>query len=146
MLRLLRKLENVKIIDEPLYLYRYGRADSITNSIKKKNVLDLLNIIKRSIEFYSINNSNVKNLELCYCSYLWFSALGLTQQLEKQQRKELKPLFKETSLVLKYSNSKKTKLCNFLYKFLGFNLTSFVLGKYIKLKNKKSINKHEVEL
>lgn len=144
MMRLLRRLKSVQIIDEPLYIYRAGRQDSITHTIKKKNITDLLEIINESIEYYQSNicSEKLKTLELCYASYLWFSALGLSTMLAKIDREELRPLFKNTSDVCNYSNSKKTRLCNNLLKILGFDFTMFILGIYIKEKGRFHINKH----
>ncbi len=145
-LRLLRCLNDVKIINEPLYICRMGRVGSITNSIKKKNIVDLLNIINKSIEYYKENdNVTLKKYELCYCSYLWFSALGLSRKLNSSERKELRSLFNKTKEVCKYSNSSKTKLCLRVYKALGYEVTGFVLGIYLWLKGKLPINKKVVE-
>lgn len=141
-LRLLRCLYRVKIIDEPLYIYRAGRAGSITNSIKKKNVSDVLSIVKNTIFYYSNNSSSrLKELELCYCAYLWFSALGLSYQLTKEERKELLSLFRETSCVCAYSKSSKTRLAYGVYRILGLKVTSIILGKYISIASKRKINK-----
>lgn len=143
MLRMLRKLQSVHILDEPLYICRTTRQDSITHTIKKKNIADLLTIVNESIEYYKDDEKNceIKSLELCYASYLWFSALGLSAKLNKAERKEVKELFKKTRSVCAYSNSKKTKLCNWVLKIVGFDLTTSILGMYIKLKGKYHINR-----
>ena len=142
MLRLLRVLKNVKVINEELYIYRSGRKGSITNMIGFKNVKDLLEIVASSIDFYKINkNHPLKELEFCFCSYLWFSALGLCVKLSKNEKNSLKEMFFKTKVVCDYSNSPKTVICNKFYKILGFNLTAFILGKYIKIKSKKNLNK-----
>lgn len=148
MLRLLRCLKNVKIIDEPFYIYRCGRSGSITNTIGKQNILDLINIVKSSISFYEDNTQlsfEFEKNELCYCAYLWFSALGLSYRVNKQERKSLKKCFKETSCVCKFSNSPKTKLAYMLFRCFGYNITSVVLGEYIKLRRKQKINENRVK-
>lgn len=145
-LRLLRYLKRVIIIDEPLYVYRAGRVGSITNSVKLKNVSDVLDIIKSSIYYYNLHkNASLKKYELCYCAYLWFSALGLSNQLNQQDRKKLKNAFKKTSFVCAYSNSPKTRLAYRVYKIFGLNITTVILGKYIALKGSKNINKRKVD-
>ena len=88
MIRLLRVLNTVQIINEPLYVYRYGRADSVSNTIKVNNVSDLLNIVRSSIAYFEENPSDpLKEYEFCFCAYLWFCALGLTAQVEKAEKK-----------------------------------------------------------
>ena len=143
MLRLLRELKFVHILDKELYICRTTRQDSITHTIKKKNIEDLLTIIDESIHYYQNNKISVelKQLELCYVSYLWFSALGLCSKLNREECKQVKPLFQKTREICKYSNSKKTKLCNVIFRVFGFDITMLVLGTYIKLKRKYHINR-----
>ncbi len=147
-IRVLRKLKKVDIINQPLYICRADRSDSITHTISKKNIEDLLKIVSNSLEYYSENSDNesIREMELCFASYLWFSALGLSNSLDKKALCEVKSLFWKTRSVCKYSRSKKTKLCNAVYRVLGFNLTVKVLGKYIDLKGKNDMNKTKVEL
>lgn len=137
-IRLYRVLSNVEIVNKPLYIYRVGREDSISNTIKKKNILDLLSIVKESIDYYSKNDNAIKEQELCFASYLWFCALGLANRLSKKELAEVKPLFKSTSSVCLYSNSKKTKLCNSVYRIFGFTITVKILGFYLKRKKNES--------
>ena len=134
MMRVLRVAKKVDKLEEPLYICRLGRANSITNTIKKKNITDLLSIVKESIDYYIDHDNEVKEQELCFASYLWFCALGLANRLNKNELKEVKPLFKETSSVCSYSNSKKTKLCNTVYRIFGFDATIKILGTYLKHK------------
>lgn len=145
MIRVLRVLKRVHILNEPLYIYR-TRRDSISHSIKKDNIFDLLSIIKGSLDFYqnSMANKNFQEKEFCFCSYLWFSALGLTSLLPKCDRREISCLFKQTNAVCKYSNSKKTRYCARIYNIFGFKITAWVLGCYIKMMNKKQLNRVKV--
>lgn len=139
MIRILRVIKDVDIINEPLYIYRAKRKNSISNSIK--NVTDILSIVKNSIDFYENHDNPVKNHELCFASYLWFAALGLCTYLTKEERKNIKKHFKDTYSVLSYSNSKKTKLSRFVYKIFGFNNTICILGSYIKCKSSHNISR-----
>ena len=143
-LRVLRSLKTVAVINQPLYIYRAGRAGSITSNIRLKNINDLLLIIKESLDFYDENpDGKYKNMELCYVSYLWFSALGLSTLLPKSEQKQVAEDFIKTSSVCKYSNSKKTKICYSLYSLLGYKLTAYILGIYIRLKRKYGLNKRK---
>lgn len=147
MLRLLRVLDKVHIIDEPIYMYRAERVGSITNMIGKKNLLDLLEIINSSVEYYKENDetNNRKKYEFCYCAYLWFCALGLSASLSRSEFSELKPRFKQTSVVCKYSDSPKTLASYRIYHLFGIHFTRFVLGLYLKLKHRLNINKKKQE-
>ena len=146
-IRLLRSLKEVRIFaDKPLYIYRAGRIDSISNNIKIENITDLLDIVKDAIE-YRGNHGDADGLmsyELCFCSYLWFTALGLASRLSKNDKKALYPLFKKTAGVCKYSTSKKTRMAYNLYRVIGLKITAWVLGLYISKKRKKNLNKSKV--
>ena len=147
MLRLLRVLDKVDIIDKPIYMYRAQRVGSITNTIGKKNILDLLEIISSSVAYYKENHetNNRQKYELCYCAYLWFCALGLSASLSRSEYIELKPLLKQTSVVCKYSDSPKTVASYRVYSLFGINFARFVLGLYLKLKNSLNIRKKRQE-
>lgn len=147
MLRLLRAVKSVALLHYPLYIYREGRVGSITNTIGKKNISDMLDIIQSSIEYYSdlSEDKNRMRYEYCYCAYLWFCALGLSVNISKQDYRELTEKFKSTGAVCLYSNSKKTKAAYRAYKLFGLNGARNILGLYIKLKNKTNFNKKKQE-
>lgn len=147
MLRLLRVAQNISILNTPLYICRIGRKDSITNTIGKKNISDMLDIIQSSIEYYSdlSEDKNRMRYEYCYCAYLWFCALGLSVKISKQDYRELTEKFKSTGAVCLYSNSKKTKAAYRAYKLFGLNGARNILGLYIKLKNQTNFNKKKQE-
>jgi glycosyltransferase involved in cell wall biosynthesis len=144
MIRILRVLKKVEIIPEPLYCYRLGRSGSVTNSIGIRNILDLLDIVKESVLFYKNKDAPYKKSELCFAAYLWFSALGLSASLDKNARKGLKEEFDRTRMVCNYSTSKKTRLCTMVYKVAGYEWTVYILGKYISLKHKRTLNRTKV--
>lgn len=144
MIRVLRVLKKVKIINQPIYIYRNGRQESITNNIKEKNILDLLSIIKDSINYFKkVNDEDLKKLELNFCSYLWFVSLGLCAQIENGLIDKLQPIFRETECVNNYNNSIKSKICYKLYKLCYFNFIVYVLGIYIEKKNKFKFKKEK---
>lgn len=145
MLRLLRVLKKVDILPEHLYLCRCGRLDSITHTIGKKNVKDLLDMVDESLAYYEQNpDSELKPLELCYAAYLWFCALGLSAKLKKEERRELKGSFQKSSTVCRYSTSRKTKLCQIVYRLVGLDMTTWILGKYISFKSSHVVNRKKV--
>lgn len=139
-IRLLRNLKMVKVLNFPLYIYRSGRNESISNTINIKNIVDLLEIVKSSMSYYDKRKekSNIMNYELCFCSYLWFCALGLSNRINMKKFKSIKPLFKETQSICEYSISRKTKLCNSIIKIFGMNCTRFVLKFYLDIFRKNN--------
>ncbi len=148
MIRVLRSLKGVYILkDVFLYICRMGRVGSITNTIGYQNVKDLIEIVDEAFSYRKTNiDDGLKEYELCFCSYLWFVALGLTSRLSKKERRMILPLLKGCADVCRYSNSKKTKMAYRLYRLVGLRLTAWALGKYIRLKQKRSLNKSKVEV
>lgn len=145
MIRVLRSVTSVKVIDKPLYIYRMDNTGSITHRIKKKNIMDLLSIVDDSMKFYNANQdvNGIRDYEFCFCSYLWFTALGLTYRLTKEEKREVRKFFKDTEEVCRFSNSRKTKLSYFVYRLTGFGCTAFILGAYIQLNLKFSLGKRK---
>ena len=147
MMRVLRELKEVEIIPEPLYICRLRRKDSITNTVGIKNICDLLGIVEGSIEYYkgdNVKNMSLKDFEMSFASYLWFCALGLCHNLNKEEIAKVKPLFKKTDEVCKYSLSKKTKLSKVAYRCFGFKGAVKILGSYIKTKSRFNLRKSKI--
>ena len=146
MIRLLRSNPRVKILTESLYIYRCGRTGSVSNTIKEKNVSDLLRIVENSIAYYRNPESNrqLEEYELCFCAYLWFCALGLCAKVKRSEQDQLWPLFEKTAAVCQYSNSKKTGLAYQTCKLFGVRNTSRILGMYIQLKSNFHLHKKKV--
>ncbi len=146
MIRVLRSLNSIYIIDVPMYIYRLNRPGSITHSIGKKNISDLLEIVKSSIAFYKATgtDSSIKQFEWCFCSYLWFCALGLSVDLSKQEFNELLSLFEETRFICKYSRSPKTRLAYIVSSLMGLTTAQRVFAMYIKEKNSRNLRKKRV--
>lgn len=147
MLRILRVLKSVEVINQPIYICRMGRVGSITNTVGKRHLVDMLNIIKSCVAYYEENDGgfNRKEFEFCYCAYLWFCALGLSASLSRSEFIELKPLLKQTSVVCKYSDSPKTVASYRVYSLFGIDFARLVLGLYLKLKHSLNIRKKKQE-
>ena len=134
-IRVLRHLQTVAIIDEPIYIYRRDRPGSITNTIGASNISDLLDIISDSIEYWKKQNCRNQN-EMDFCAYLWFCALGLSYQLSGNDYNTLKHTFLDCSSVCQFSRSPKTIRAYRLLRIAGISITRLILGTYILIKSK----------
>ena len=143
-MRILRKVDKVLIIDEPLYLCRMKREGSITNSLSFKNIYDLLWIVNQSRLYYQRNDDQYRDYELDYCSYLWFSALGLSSELSVKDQKKTRGLFRKTCGVLKYSRSPKMRWARSVYRTFGYSITVIILGLYIQQKDKRFVHRIKI--
>lgn len=125
-------------IDTPIYGYR-RRENSISSSIGKKNIQDLLFIIEKwSAYFLSDKKIDFKQKELLlgYCNYQYNILLGLLNSITKSEQKDLLPRIKSLKFLLKYDVNKKTHLTFIVYRFWGFKICRYVLSFYIRLKEK----------
>lgn len=145
MIRLLRSVQKIKVIDEDLYIYRKQRKGSITNTINSKSIFDLLTIINDSLHYSVEHKNKITNLELGFCSYLWFVALGLSTHI-KQIDKKTNDFFKKTKDIVIYSKSRKTKICNIFIKCFGFRITKFILKIYLTIKSKNRLSIKEKKI
>ena len=146
MMLVLRKLRYVQVLNVLLHVYRRNREGSITSSIKRKNIEDLLGIIKTS-QFEIEQGAVPKEIQDCeksFCAYLWFCALGLVRKISAKDRETLYPLFQETADVCRYSYARKTKLAYVTYRVFGIRIVSWVFGTYISLNGKHKLNQMRV--
>lgn len=142
MFRVLRKTDVVAYSPVPLFLCTEGRMGSITNTVSKKSVLDAISTIKASLAYYKeAPEPNLKEWELAQCSYIWSISLGLYSGLQKNDRAGLKTELKAVKRQLDLGAHPKSRKVGILYSLLGFDLTSFILSKYISLHKKNLVNK-----
>lgn len=145
MYRILRIVKSISFLQYDLIYYRMGRIGSISNSIKPKNLFDMISIIRESLEYYEneFKNDEIKAFELDNSLKLWFTVLGLHNQLEKKEKKEITKELKVLSSITNHAISRRTKTVTKLYKNIGFFLTSIILSLYNSkfriIANKKTI-------
>lgn len=128
--QLLKRCKEVFFYDKNVYVYRQ-RSNSITKTVRAKNISDMLYMINEAIE--DIGNSK-RELLLSYLAYEYCVALGLLYNTSDKVSNSLKKeLFKRKQL-LNYRISNKVNVVYKVYKVLGIRITSRILGLYIKRK------------
>lgn len=143
MFRLLRVARKIAVSNVALYLFTYGRIGSIQNSIKAKNIHDIINTIAKSEAYCGAQpDASTNKYELEHCSYLVANAIGLVLHIkDKQQQKELLTLLESKSYLLKhaYASNPKTKKVRMVYKLFGFRFLVLFLKLFMYLKKKNVI-------
>lgn len=140
-LSLSKKLNKCVFLNERGYAYRY-RSDSISHNIKEKNIDDLIFTIKKhaeAIQKTQIDDYLQKAL-IDYIGYQYYIILGyLGLPRFKHIKKDRLNSLKKYSWVLREPICPKNTRAHKLYKicFCNLDLTSFALGKYMKLKEKR---------
>ena len=129
-------IKSAGIMDFPAYFYRI-RSDSISHTISRKNVNDLM----CSIEDYSekcrtCRDDSLRKALLNYLGYQYYIVLGLTGgYLSGQEREEMLKRLEKCRWLEEYAVSRKTILPSMLVKLSGMRAASCILGKYIKRRN-----------
>ncbi|MDO4926953.1 MAG: glycosyltransferase [Turicibacter sp.] len=135
-IRLLEKIETIDVCNQPFYVYRKTRQDSITNSISEKSVNDLYFIIDKWMTLYQENKVEeyTRDYVVELCAYELLILMANSYRLDKVKRKEIFKKIKQKCWILKLSRNKKIKLFNILVKLFGVNNISKILYSYIRLK------------
>ena len=141
MFRFLRVARKIAISNVILFMCTCGRMGSIQNTIRKKNILDLITTIDKSVVYCKEHPFCVTNqYELEHCAYLVANALGLLMHIKnKKEKYQLKKMLKSKSYLFNYSTNKKTKLVRIVYKILGYEGLVRFLECYMYLKKKNII-------
>lgn len=146
MFRVLRKVTKVLVLDTELFLCTCQREGSIQNSIKAKNIRDVISTIEK-VEAYNQEHkdSPLMHYELEQCAYLLGNATGLLHYIaDKGEKKELKNKLRSKAYLFDYATNSKTSKMKKVYKILGFNLLASMLELYLVLHKKNILNKKKV--
>lgn len=119
-------------IDIPFYGYR-RRDDSITNTIGRKNLEDLLWIIEKWSSELEQKESNpkVRYQLMGYLNYQRFIAMGLLPKVSKEEQAPLKERLDCLEWLKVYDINRKTHLAKIANQFGA----DWMLSAYIRLKN-----------
>lgn len=118
-------------VDDYFYIYLKYRSDSITGTINKKSVEDLLYIIEKWSKI--IENKQYEYISPFvndYLSYHLLCTVILYNRLSKSDKKEIKERIKRNDNILRNLKTKKVKYASIIYKILGIDLSSKVLNFY----------------
>lgn len=135
--RFTRKLQSVELLNECCYCYRQ-REGSITHSIRRKNVDDVLYSVKtyaHALRNDSSLSEHKKKALLNYVAYQFFIVLGLSySRLKGKDRKEIWKECKDYKWLATWAISGKTRKAAMVMKLFGIRGAAIILGKYIQSK------------
>lgn len=139
MFRLLRVAKTIAVSNTVLFLCTCGRTGSIQNSIKVKNIYDIISTIGKSEAYCDAQPDALTNkYELEHCYYLVANATGLLLHIkDKQQQEEILKLLASKLYLSKYASNPKTRKIRMAHKFFGFRfwVVSMKLYMYLKKRN-----------
>lgn len=136
---LLKSMTSYAILDNPQYMYRQNRQGSLTNQVKKKNIVDIL----KSIEI-GLSDADIKDLEKeealeIYYAISYISILPFVSKYKHDS--DVEPLLTQYKYLLKRSGKLENRFFKYtglFSKMFGINLSSAIferlLGIYKKIK------------
>ena len=133
-LELLEKAESLKFINLYVYAYRKEVSTSITASFSEKKYNDLLYILKRGVNMIQQYDwpEEVRYSLLSFMAYEYCTLLGFLGFFPQKQKRVIKSNLYEYEWLLRYDLNPKVSRVVRYRKYLGRNLTNFLLYKYIK--------------
>lgn len=131
---LITHAQSLAVIDEPFIAYRQ-RANSITTSIKLKNLTDFIYILEKWSKKIQEEIKDQEFKETLFGSMAkYYSNLLITyNRVHDKQKKEYIKRIKDLAWILKYAMSKRPKMVAKVYRIFGFGLTT----KALKLIDKR---------
>jgi len=132
-IRLLSLAKKYNYCDQRYYYYRQNRDGSITNTIEIKNIISLLNIIKKwSIDPKGKPLVGVQNEINAFMAYEYLILLSNYAGLRKSDKKELKLELEKYAWLLAFNKTKKVKSVRILCSVFGVETTANFLNLYLK--------------
>lgn len=117
-----KKINTYRLIDEKYYVYRQGRSGSITFSISRKNILDIIDMVEKNVcEIKGGEDTYSVGLMKFNC-YIYLSVIPYLSTLEEKDRVELFSRIKKLNFLLQYARGSKLlkyRVYLFILKVLG---------------------------
>lgn len=138
----------IAFVNEAFYVYRVKRDGSITSNIDYRHLCDLCETIKNIVKMLETQNTPVSQSLLSYMMYqcLITSALLHRSRLTKTERLDIQNKVREIckNRLLKYRDDPIVNKVSLLYRCIGFQGMSYILGFYLvhrrKRRNEKFIS------
>ena len=132
--RLLMCAKQIDVFSSAFYSYIIRKTESITSSIEKKNLVDILNQIDDAVKsIENLKEDNEKALYYEYWAYQYSMILGDVPRIKNKDDYEmLVSRCRKNTFLLKYNHQKKVRIVSWLDKIIGLRGTMLLLMFYIK--------------
>lgn len=143
MLRVLKHADKIAVSNVELFICTCLRAGSIQNSIKPKNIRDLIGIIDKSVAYYKDHADNgIMQYEMEQCAYLLANATGqLVYINDEDEKKNLINELKMRAFLFQYAKNRKTRMAQVVYSLFGYNILTKFLEIYMILMKKNLVSR-----
>ena len=130
--RLLIYADKIDVIDRAAYIYRY-RQNSISKSLGRKNIEDLIANIENSIS-YIPKSDELKYEYMSYIAFQYLTLMIVPNYVNEDLPKEVVSKIKELKYLLRYDLNNKVHKFRLIEKYLGFNILNFMVKIYSKIR------------
>lgn len=133
--RIITKAKTIELIDKSYIAYRQ-RKNSITSSVKLKNLTDFIYILEKwHKEIQTMNLPEEEKLALYGSLAKYYSNLLITYtRVRDSKKKQYVKRIKQLSVLLKYSLSNRPRQVAKIYRNFGFGITVLALGLLDRVK------------
>lgn len=133
--RMIILANKIMYYDDYIYFYRENE-NSITHSITRKNIIDLVGQIKRVVAYSEkIKNEDYYEWYMNYCAYQYITFLNNVVTIDKKEDiSGVVEEMKSYTYLLNYHNNKKVDLVYKFYKLLGYKGILKVLKIFLKIR------------
>lgn len=126
------KTYNVLNCSSYMHVFRDGSIAASHGKQSYKNCMDQIVTINRWANYYQTytENKELKTAALSFLCYQMFITMGRSVKLDKAYQKTVKNELKRMKYLTNYAIEKSQKVLCFVYKILGYQIVSKVLGYY----------------
>lgn len=138
--RLFSTKPSITLLPDSFYVYRAKREGSITSSIDYKHLLDYCGLLESSIGLIENGDKSIHDALMSHAMYhvTICSALVHSVKMERKEKRliqyRLSKLCKDR--MAKYTLDGRVKKASIVYRILGYNAMSEVLGIYLTMRKK----------
>lgn len=120
-------------LNEPFYMYRKGRSDSVTGSADIKMIYGIEYTINKWLPLCEkIEDEVIKKDFLNYIAFIYSTGFVVCGRMHRADRKKALAIMNKYKYVLNDSYWKKPTITKYAIKILGTNLFSVMASKYFE--------------
>lgn len=133
---------SISAINDPFYMYRQGRDDSVTGSSNIKMIYGISYTLEKWLPVAErMADEVIKKDYLNYLAFIYTTGFVVCGRMDKSQRKNALQIMKKHRAILKFGYWKKTKIIRIASGLLGNSLFSVLASKYYDKTHIQTVNR-----
>ena len=129
-------------LNEPFYMYRQGRADSVTGCADIRMIYGIEYTVNKWVPLsLEIKDETIKKDYLNYIAFIYSTGYVICGRMKGKMRKEAIDIMKKYKNVLKYAYWKKPVITRYAVSVLGVGLFSRLASVYYDKTHIQTVNR-----